>query len=117
MIDLISKKQVLDILYYHTCSGYRDVDGDYYPPTIRIDARKEIEDLIPEDMCSKCDAWNVYKNYSHAGLDIGIWNIDASFDDCYYARCSKCGTTQVFYYGKPLTKFCPECGTKMQGEQ
>ena len=43
----------------------------------------------------------------------GKWGIDAKFTDCIYARCNKCNTVQIFYYGKSFTKYCPECGAKM----
>ena len=38
------------------------------------------------------------------------------FEDCCYAKCNQCNVTQVFYYNKPLTNFCPNCGAKMEGE-
>lgn len=44
----------------------------------------------------------------------GKWIVTAEFKDNYYAKCNKCNTTQVFYYGKPLTNFCPECGADMR---
>ena len=43
----------------------------------------------------------------------GKWKTDAKFTDCIYARCSECNTVQIFYYGKSFTKYCPECGAKM----
>ena len=47
----------------------------------------------------------------HAG-----WIVTARFDDCYYANCPVCNTTQVFYGNKELTKFCPNCGAVMDKE-
>lgn len=44
----------------------------------------------------------------------GKWKIYATFDDCYYAKCNQCHETQVFYYNKPLTNFCPNCGADMR---
>lgn len=44
----------------------------------------------------------------------GEWIISNTFDDCVYARCDQCATTQIFYYGKPLTNFCPSCGADMR---
>ena len=43
----------------------------------------------------------------------GRWKSDTKFPDCIYARCNKCNTVQIFYYGKSFTKYCPECGAKM----
>ena len=36
----------------------------------------------------------------------------AKFEDCIYAKCSECGVSQIFYYNKPLTNYCPNCGAK-----
>ena len=44
----------------------------------------------------------------------GKWLIYSTFDDCYYAKCDQCHETQVFYYNKPLTNFCPNCGCRME---
>ena len=44
------------------------------------------------------------------------WIVTARFDDCYYADCPACNTTQVFYGNKELTTFCPNCGAMMDGE-
>lgn len=43
----------------------------------------------------------------------GRWIVTAEFTDCIYAQCDQCNITQVFYHNKPLTNFCPNCGTKM----
>lgn len=47
----------------------------------------------------------------------GRWIVTSKFEDCYYAKCNECKVTQVFYYNKPLTNFCPNCGADMRGEQ
>lgn len=44
----------------------------------------------------------------------GKWIIYLAFDDCYYAKCDQCHESQVFYYNKPLTNFCPNCGASME---
>ena len=44
----------------------------------------------------------------------GKWIIYSTFDDSYYAKCDQCHETQVFYYNKPLTNFCPNCGCRME---
>lgn len=45
----------------------------------------------------------------------GKWIRIAGFEDCNYDKCSVCGVYQVFYYGKPSTNFCPNCGAEMSG--
>lgn len=47
----------------------------------------------------------------------GKWIVGSEFEDCIYAKCNQCKVTQVFYYNKPLTNFCPNCGADMRGEQ
>lgn len=44
----------------------------------------------------------------------GKWIVTSEFEDCRYAKCNQCKVTQVFYYNKPLTNFCPNCGAKME---
>ena len=44
----------------------------------------------------------------------GKWIVTAEFEDCRYAKCNQCKVTQIFYYNKPLTNFCPECGADMR---
>lgn len=47
----------------------------------------------------------------------GKWIVIIKFEDCYFAKCNECKVTQVFYYNKPLTNFCPNCGAEMRCEQ
>jgi len=47
----------------------------------------------------------------------GKWIVIAEFEDCRYAKCNQCKVTQIFYYNKPLTNFCPNCGSDNRGEQ
>ena len=44
----------------------------------------------------------------------GEWIVISEFEDCRYAKCNQCKVTQVFYYNKPLTNFCPNCGARME---
>jgi hypothetical protein len=46
----------------------------------------------------------------------GKWIITCEFEDCYYAKCNQCNITQVFYFNKQLTNFCPNCGADMRKE-
>lgn len=46
----------------------------------------------------------------------GRWIVTAEFTDCVYAQCDQCEITQVFYYNKPLTNYCPNCGARMDGD-
>ena len=43
----------------------------------------------------------------------GKWIEDYADENCRYVRCSRCDITQVFYYGKLNTNYCPNCGAKM----
>ena len=45
----------------------------------------------------------------------GKWKRIAGFEDCNYDKCSVCGAYQLFYYGKPSTNYCPNCGAEMNG--
>lgn len=47
----------------------------------------------------------------------GKWIVTCEFEDCRYVKCDQCKVTQVFYYNKPLTNFCPDCGARMDGEK
>lgn len=47
----------------------------------------------------------------------GQWIVIAEFKDCRYAKCNQCKVTQIFYYNKPLTNFCPNCGSDMRGKK
>lgn len=44
----------------------------------------------------------------------GKWIITSEFEDCCYAKCNQCNITQVFYFNKRLTNFCPNCGAEME---
>jgi len=46
----------------------------------------------------------------------GKWIVTSEFEDCRYAKCNQCKVIQVFYYNKPLTNFCPNCGAEMREE-
>ncbi len=46
----------------------------------------------------------------------GKWIIGHKFSECYNVQCNQCKTIQVLYYGKKVTRYCPECGAKMDGE-
>lgn len=45
----------------------------------------------------------------------GKWKRIVGFEDCNYDKCSVCGVYQLFYYGKPSTNYCPNCGAEMSG--
>ena len=72
----------------------------------------------PEDICSECDAWNLYKNYAQPQRT-GRWisqdhnksNGMVSTAVFYYPKCSECG-----HSGNYDMNFCPNCGADMRGE-
>lgn len=43
----------------------------------------------------------------------GRWVITGTFADTIHAKCSECKHSQIFYYGKQPTNYCPECGARM----
>ena len=47
---------------------------------------------------------------------IGHWIVTSKFNDCTYAKCDQCNTTQVFYNNKVLINFCQNCGARMECE-
>lgn len=52
---------------------------------------------------------------SQSEREKGKWIVTSEFEDCRYVKCNQCKVTQVFYYNKPLTNFCPNCGADMRG--
>jgi ribosomal protein S27E len=58
------------------------------------------------------EAWN--RRSGKQERKRGEWIITSEFENCRYAKCNQCKTTQVFYYNKPLTNFCPNCGADMR---
>ena len=44
----------------------------------------------------------------------GKWIVTSEFEDCCYYKCNQCKVSQVFYYKKLPTNFCPNCGAKME---
>lgn len=65
----------------------------------------------------KCDLDKVPSVTPKAEPKTGKWIVTNEFDDCCYAKCNQCNVTQIFYYGKPLTNYCPNCGCQMGGEE
>ena len=43
------------------------------------------------------------------------WIVIAEYVDYVSARCGHCRVPQHFYYNKPLTNYCPNCGARMDG--
>ena len=72
-------------------------------------------------IASNADKETVQKAYDMAIEALerkkGKWIVTSEFDDCCYAKCNQCNVTQIFYYGKPLTNYCPNCGSYNGGEQ
>ena len=67
--------------------------------------------------------WNVYSELHDMISNLpsaqperkpGKWVVTSEFEDCRYAKCNQCNVTQVFYYNKPLTNYCPNCGADMR---
>ena len=94
---------------------------------IEVDALKEKLDKIPARSIENADGRAYVLIRLSTVLEIikqlpsteterkkGKWLIILTFNDCYYAKCDQCHKTQVFYYNKPLTNFCPNCGCDMR---
>ena len=64
----------------------------------------------PEDICSECDAWNVYKNYTQPQRIKGKWDA-RGWNDTYW-KCSNCDELTVFPFN-----FCPNCGADMRTKE
>ena len=62
------------------------------------------------------DNWFCGNGETESERKKGKWIVTSEFGDCRYAKCNQCKVTQVFYYNKPLTNFCPNCGADMRGE-
>jgi ribosomal protein S27E len=61
------------------------------------------------------EAWN--RRSGEQERKQGEWIVISEFEDCRYVKCNQCKVTQVFYYNKPLTNFCPNCGAPMVAEE
>ena len=88
--DLISRQVAIDTLYkmLHDCFLADDEELDAVITTLN-----ELPSVTPRS---------------------GKWRVINKFEDCCYAKCNQCNMTQVFYYNKPLTNFCPNCGADMR---
>lgn len=79
-----------------------------------IEAIDDISVEIDEGYGFQYEKWRKYFCELPGVSRKGKWIITSTFDDCYYAKCDQCHETQVFYYNKPLTNFCPNCGADMR---
>ena len=92
-------------------------------------SEKKMQIVIDNYFKSECNVNTSIRQAFEKGFRIGVkkgqsagperkkgkWIVTSEFSDCYYAKCNQCKTTQVFYYDKPLTNFCPNCGCQMNG--
>ena len=73
----------------------------------------------PEDICSECDAWNVYKNYAQPHRKKGKWLplFNGKFKGgAYWFKCSECERI-VPDVRNGGWNYCPNCGARMdEGE-
>lgn len=89
-----------------SCDLLQDYDGDMYCPLNSYLNFGDIEN-VPDYVMDSCPLSEVPERKK------GKWILTSEFEDCYYAKCNQCNITQVFYFNKPLTNFCPDCGSPM----
>lgn len=133
MSDLISKLSELRSQY--NCFDEHERDA-YHTLSEAIKVLSERPEPC-EDTVSRTDVFNAVRGEERGGYvdetvecmlkvmsdlppvtpkrKTGKWIITSEFEDCYYAKCNQCNTTQVFYFNKSHTNFCPNCGCDMRG--
>ena len=144
MSDLIRRHDAIDALekvaelYPWRVPGVRDSYSKYNEAwNDALDrAESEIEALPsaqPEDICSECDAWNVYKNYAQPQrtgrwirdgeqMIINLENARKQYAVLGYPHrkylkleCSVCKKITLVDSSIKY-EFCPHCGADMRGE-
>ena len=68
----------------------------------------------PEDICSECDAWNVYKNYAQPQRKTGRW-IDHAEEG--YVECPFCQSATNCDGNISDLHFCFSCGARMEDSE
>lgn len=98
--DTISRKAAIECLeHLSACDEpFVEIGTDDETFIGKYEAITEISDLPPAQPERKT----------------GKWVVTSEFEDCRYAKCNQCNVTQVFYYNKPLTNYCPNCGADMR---
>ena len=77
-----------------------------------INRINELPSAQPEDICSECDAWNLYKNYAQPQRT-GRW-IDHVEDG--YVECPFCHSATNCDDNISDLHFCFSCGARMDVE-
>jgi len=106
MSDLISRQEAIDALetigYDFSDSGLSEIELEEVCEAVG-DVRQDMIDRIKQLPSAQSER------------KTGKWIVISEFEDCRYVQCNQCKVTQVFYYNKPLTNFCPNCGVDMRG--
>ena len=97
MDEYISKEATIDAIKKIYCPQCNNYNGAMCRACEHMDDMDIIEDMPAADVQS---------------VKHGEWKINS---DGYYPYCSVCGTA-ADQLTKHLTKFCPECGTRMDGD-
>jgi hypothetical protein len=93
--DTISRQAAIDVIEDIETARLKGEIGMIYAPAIK--GLRALPPVQPEEKT-------------------GEWVVTSEFEDCRYVKCNQCKVTQVFYYNKPLTNFCPNCGADMRGD-
>lgn len=68
MSDLIERQDAIDAmantLWHYPNECYRNLNEYEFAKGLAELGLKSVPSSQPEDICSECDAWNVYKNYA-----------------------------------------------------
>ena len=115
MSDLIDRQAAIDAMW-KALYEYEDKTEKQFQESEDLDVSDWIEHRCFVQNMSDIDRQTILKLPSaEPERKKGKWIITSKFEDCYYAKCNQCNITQVFYFNKPLTKFCPNCGANMEG--
>ena len=130
MSDLIYRQEIINVL--DRVIEYGAVSGFSEEHPITAEAMKRFVEKLPSaepDPEWRKKHYEMAYNHNQGYVDAckyyenlperkkGKWIVTSEFSDCYYAKCNQCNVTQIFYYGKPLTNYCPNCGANMSEDE
>ena len=129
--DTISRRAAIEAVEHITSSMSVCINTDECHGMKRMQRQAAIElanlpPAQPEDICSECDAWNVYKNYAQPPREKGRWIFVRKVSPVYNYegvklwgneyKCSRCGYRDMAIEDFKSSAFCPNCGIEMEVE-